>query len=191
MNSFDVTMQHSEDSLLALSRMQYDLFCTRNRIVRTILSAVLVIIGVMNYSAWWGILLLGYGCYLTTSTYVSPDRTAHKLAAQIKQSGKPFPCSRYVFEKGGMHIFMMPENEETDPLPYSEILRIAENASYFFIFRDQYGGYMIPKEALGDRVDAFRRFIEDKTGKSVALKASPFKRMLARMKHREDEPYHL
>ena len=26
---------------------------------------------------------------------------------------------------------------------------------------------------------------------SVALKASPFRRMLARMKRREDEPYHL
>ena len=189
--NFEVTMQHSEESLLALSRMQYDMFCTRNRIVRTILSAVLVIIGVMNYSKWWGILLLAYGCYLTTSTYVSPDRTAHKLAAQIKQSGKSFPCSRYCFEKGGLHIFTMPENEEMEPLPYSEMLRIAENADYFFIFRDQYGGYMVPKSELGSKVDAFRTFIEGKTGKTVALKASPFRRMLARMKRREDEPYHL
>ena len=46
MTYYEVTMQHNADSLLALSRMQYDLFCTRNRIVRTILSAILVIIGV-------------------------------------------------------------------------------------------------------------------------------------------------
>ena len=52
MTYYEVTMQHNADSLLALSRMQYDLFCTRNRIVRTILSAILVIIGVLNYSAW-------------------------------------------------------------------------------------------------------------------------------------------
>ena len=140
MTYYEVTMQHNADSLLALSRMQYDLFCTRNRIVRTILSAILVIIGVLNYSAWWGILLLAYGCYLTTSTYVSPDRTAHKLTAQIKQSGKPFPCSRYCFENGGLHIFAMPENKELDPLPYSEVVRVGENASYYFIFRDQFGG---------------------------------------------------
>lgn len=188
---FEVTMQHSEDSLLALSRMQYDLFCSRNRIVRTILSAILVVIGAVNYSAWWGIVLLAYGCYLTTSTYVSPDRTAHKLAAQIRQSGKPFPCSRYSFENGGIHIFTLPENEEMDPLPYSEIERVGENTNYFFIFRDQFGGYMVPKEALGDKVDAFRTFIEEKTGKPVALKASPFRRMLAGLKRREDEPYHL
>ena len=191
MTYYEVTMQHNADSLLALSRMQYDLFCTRNRIVRTILSAILVIIGVLNYSAWWGILLLAYGCYLTTSTYVSPNRTAHKLTAQIKQSGKPFPCSRYCFENGGLHIFAMPENEELDPLPYSEVERVGENASYFFIFRDQFGGYMVPKDALGEKVDGFRKFIEEKTGKPVALKASPFRRMLARMKRREDEPYHL
>ena len=164
MTYYEVTMQHNADSLLALSRMQYDLFCTRNRIVRTILSAILVIIGVLNYSAWWGILLLAYGCYLTTSTYVSPDRTAHKLTAQIKQSGKPFPCSRYCFENGGLHIFAMPENKELDPLPYSEVERVGENASYFFIFRDQFGGYMVPKDALGDKVDGFRKFIEEKTG---------------------------
>ena len=48
MTYYEVTMQHNADSLLALSRMQYDLFCTRNRIVRTILSAILVIIGVLN-----------------------------------------------------------------------------------------------------------------------------------------------
>ena len=169
MTYYEVTMQHNADSLLALSRMQYDLFCTRNRIVRTILSAILVIIGVLNYSAWWGILLLAYGCYLTTSTYVSPDRTAHKLTAQIKQSGKPFPCSRYCFENGGLHIFAMPENKELDSLPYSEVERVGENASYFFIFRDQFGGYMVPKDALGDKVDGFRKFIEEKTGKPVKL----------------------
>ena len=38
--------------------------------------------------------------------------------------------------------------------------------------------------------DAFAA-VEEKTGKPVALKASPFRRMLARMKRREDEPYHL
>ena len=106
-------------------------------------------------------------------------------------AGKPFPCSRYCFENGGLHIFAMPENKELDPLPYSEVERVGENASYFFIFRDQFGGYMVPKDALGDKVDGFRKFIEEKTGKPVALKASPFRRMLARMKRREDEPYHL
>lgn len=191
MKPFEVTMQHTEDSLLALSRMQYDLFCTRNRIFRTILSLVLLVIGAVNYSSWWGILIMAYACYLTTSTYVSPDRTAHKLAAQIRQSGKPFPCSRYRFENGGMHIFTMPENEPLSPLPYSEIERVGENASYFFVFRDQFGGYMIPKAELGDRVSAFRSFIEEKTGKPVALKASPLRRMLANLKRREDEPYHL
>ena len=92
MTYYEVTMQHSADSLLALSRMQYDLFCTRNRIVRTILSAVLVIIGVLNYSAWWGILLLAYGCYLTTSTYVSPSPAP---ATALRTAGcTSLPCRK-------------------------------------------------------------------------------------------------
>ena len=30
MPNYEVTMTHTEDSLVALSHMQYDLFCTRN-----------------------------------------------------------------------------------------------------------------------------------------------------------------
>ena len=38
MLQYDITMEHNEDSLIALSHMQYDLFCTRNFIARNLLS---------------------------------------------------------------------------------------------------------------------------------------------------------
>ena len=42
MAAFDITMKHTEESLEALAHMQYDLFCQKNRIVRTLLSAGMV-----------------------------------------------------------------------------------------------------------------------------------------------------
>ena len=79
-------MQHDEKTFEALSRMQYDLFCSSNRITRTILSILLIAAGIVNFTQWWGILLAAYGCYLTTSTYSSANHTAHRLAEQIKNS---------------------------------------------------------------------------------------------------------
>ena len=111
MAAFDITMKHTEASLEALAHMQYDLFCRSNRVVRTILSAGMVLLGVIMHEKWWSILAIAYGCYLTTSTYASANRTAHKLTAQIRASGADFPGSRFLFDNDGMHIRPLPEKE--------------------------------------------------------------------------------
>ena len=177
---YNVTMKHSGETLEALSRMQYDLFCKRNRYARMIVSVCAITAGVVNYSQWWGILLIAYGCYLTTSIYSSSDRTAHKLARQLKEAGLDFPESEYRFESGAMHIISLPEGkEDTEPLAYSRVHGMGEDGDYYYIFRNEYGGYMIPKPALGDRTQAFRDFIEKKTGKVFINPKSPFRRALA------------
>ena len=189
---FTITMKHSEETLERLSRMQYDLFCGSNRAARFFLSAAAVLFGVSNYSKWWGILLIAYGCFLMTSMYSSSNRTAHKLTEQIQASGLGFPCSEYVFEKEALRVVSLPEREEhCEPLPYSRVLGLGEDAQYYYIFRDRYGGYMIPKEALGDRYTEFRDFIEKKTGQVFLRSRSPLRRLLAKTRRRSNEPYHL
>ena len=185
-------MQHTEESLQALSHMQYDLFCTKNRIVRTALSLGFVILGVVYFSHWWGVLAIAYGCYLTTSTYASANHTAHKIAGQLKESGMPFPHSRYLFGKEAIRIISLPGDEELDPLPYSQVCGLGEDNRNFYIFRDRYGGYVLPKEKLADREDAFRSFVEGKTGKFFRRRRqAPIRRLMQWMKKRENEAYHL
>ena len=56
---FTVTMQHDEDSLVALSHMQYDLFCTRNRIARNAVAVLVIVIAVLyGGGSWWSLLLI-------------------------------------------------------------------------------------------------------------------------------------
>ena len=192
MDKFEVEMQHTEESLQALSHMQYDLFCTKNRIVRTALSLGFVILGVVYFSHWWGVLAIAYGCYLTTSTYASANHTAHKIAGQLKESGMPFPHSRYLFGKEAIRIISLPGDEELDPLPYSQVCGLGEDNRNFYIFRDRYGGYVLPKEKLADREDAFRSFVEGKTGKFFRRRRqAPIRRLMQWMKKRENEAYHL
>ena len=89
MPTFDIHMKHNEDTLMALSHMQYDLFCTRNRIARSALSAVLIVVGVIYGSNWWSLLIVGYGVYLMTSTYAAANHTARKLHLCRGQSHGP------------------------------------------------------------------------------------------------------
>lgn len=192
MAQFEIEMQHSEETMEALAHMQYDLFCKSNRIVRTLMSLGFVLLGVINYDKWWGILVIAYGCYLTTSTYASANHTAHKIARQIRESGMEFPRSRFRFEQNALHIVSLPEEEElNDPLLYSQVFKMAVDLYYYYIFRDRYGGYMIPKAALGDRQTAFRDFMEKKTGQIFHVRRSPLLKLRALMRKKENEPYHL
>lgn len=184
MAKFTVTMQHDEDTLVALSHMQYDLFCARNRVARSFLSLILVLTGVL-YSGWWSLLVIGYGCYLVTTTYAASNRTAHKLAEQIKGAGLPFPCSVYRFEKNAMHVVSQPEGEELEPLPYAAVRKLGEDRQAYYLFRDRYGGYMIPKSQLAEREEEFRAFVEARTGQAFQRGfSSPLGRLLVALRAR-------
>lgn len=190
---YKIKMQHNEDTLVKLSHMQYDLFCQKNRAVRTVISVAIIVlsISVVN-TEWLRYVLIAYAGFLLTGTYNSANRTAHKLTDQIKASGMPFPASRYEFEKSSMHIFSLPEDTELgEALPYSKIFGLGEDTEYFYIFRDQYGGYMLPKSELGEKKYDFKTFIESKTNMKFVRRATLMRRMQGWLKKREDEPYHL
>ena len=188
---YEATIQHNDKTFEDLARMQYDLFCKSNRLGRTILSLVAVLTGIAYSDSWWGILVIGYGCYLMTSTYSSSNHTAHKLAKQIRAAGMDFPSSRYEFTEEGMQVITLPENKPLgDIMPYGEFRKLGEDRGYFYIFRDQYGGYMIPKKELEDQ-ENFRYFIQRKSGLKFERKRPPIARLRQKMKHRENEPYHL
>ena len=189
---FEAAIQHNDKTFELLARMQYDLFCKSNRVGRTILSIAAILLGVVNSESWWGILAIGYGCYLSTSTYSSSNHTAHKLAKQIRAAGMNFPASRYVFDDDGMHVFMLPEEETLgEPLAYNDFCKIGEDWEYFYIFRDHYGGYMIPKDELEGQTKEFREYIEKRTGLRFQRRTAPIIKLIQKLKERENEPFHL
>lgn len=187
---FEAAIQHDPKTFESLARMRYDLFCKRNRMIRTMFSLGLLFLGIANSESWWGIAAIGCGCYLSTSTYNSANYTANKLEKQIRISGMDFPSSRYEFTEEGMQIIILPENNPFgEPLPYGNFCQLGEDRSHFYIFRDSYGGYMIPKQDLDE--DDFRDFIQKKTGLRFQKKMAPFATLMQKIKEHESEPYHL
>ena len=178
---YQVTMQHDESTLQALAHMQYDLFNRKNLVVRTIISFAALAVGVLNYNQWWGALLLAYGAYMSSSKYAQANHTANKMVKGIKNAGIDFPVTRYVFREHAVEIIGMPENKPLrDPLKYSEIYKIGEDARHFYLFRDQYGGYTVPKQELSKQVDEFRKFLEERAGQecSTGARKAPIVRVV-------------
>ena len=192
---FDVKMKHSEESLLALSHMQYNLFCTRNFVARSILSATLLMVGAYNFRHVWGLMLIAYGSYLMTSKYSASNHQVKKLTDGFKAAGEEFPSSRYQFFDKQIEITFRPGKKDEDklpPLPYDKLLKLGEDPQFFFLFPHSQGGYCIPKKALGESEDAFRSFVETKTGlRFYRRRPSPLQRVMEWMKKRENEPEHL
>ena len=192
---FDTKMKHSEESLLALSHMQYNLFCTRNFVARSILSAALLMIGAYNFRQVWGLMLIAYGSYLMTSKYSASNHQVKKLCDGLKSAGEDFPSSRYVFGNDEIEIVYRPgkkDEEKLEPVAYGKVLKLGEDAEYFYLFPHSQGGYCIPKKTLGEKEDAFRDFVEKKTGQRFyRRRPSPLQRLMEWMKRRENEPEHL
>ena len=186
--SYIITMRHDEKALMALSHMQYDLFCTRNYIVRSILAMAAILVGGWYFKQIWGILLLAYGTYLLTSTYASANHTARKLIAAIQANGGSFPSSRYFFEDRHLRILYHPgesDEEELDPVGYGAVQKLGEDRAYLYLFTSDRGGYMIPKKALGDDESGFREFIRQRTRMDFQRSRLPMSRFRAWLYERE------
>ena len=188
---YAAVITHTEKTFEKLAHMQYDLFCKGNRVSRTMLSIGAILLGIVNSGQWWGMLAIGYGFYLTSSTYSSANHTAHKLAKKIRETGMDFPSSRYEFTEQGMRIISLPDEKVTGkPVKYEEFLKLGEDADYFYLFPNPHGGYMISKEELAGE-DDFRWYLQEKTGKNVQSRVPPVVKLMRKLQRREKEPYHL
>lgn len=83
------------------------------------------------------------------------------------------------------------EREELDPLPYSKVVQLGEDMKAYYLFRDQFGGYMIPKSELGNREEDFRKALQERTGKKFIRRLTPIRRLRMWMENRNSEPKHL
>lgn len=189
---FKVRMTHDEDTFVRLAHMQYDLFCMRNYVARMVLSTGLIVLGALHSDKWYCLLIIAYGAYLMTSKYSSSNHTAHKLIKGIKDANLPFPSSEYLFESDRLRVISLNDGEELAPFYYSAVKKLGEDMNYYYLFRNESGGYMVPKDQLGDDPRPFRDFIERKTGLVFSSRRlSPIAKMRAGIRRRENAPERL
>ena len=189
---FDIKMAHSEDTFRALSHMQYDLFCTRNLILRTIIGLAAIGFGVYKLGNWWAYLLIAYGAFQLTGKYSQANHTVRKLVNSIEESKMPFPSSEYLFEEHKMRVISTADNEELSPVYYKDILKLGQDKDYYYIFPNSSGGYMIPRVQLLGHENEFIAFLKSKTGQTIFSKFTPpVVATIEQFRKKKNEPYHL
>ena len=92
---------------------------------------------------------------------------------------------------------VVPKSTRESTLAYNEFEKLGEDRDYFYLFRDSYGGYMVPKKGIdasaGSRsnsdesqnlkaIGAFREFLENKSGKRIYRKTIPLVRVMQALK---------
>ena len=91
-----------------------------------------------------------------------------------------------------MYVISLPDQKDLgDPLAYSDFYQLGEDREYFYIFRDQFGGYMVPKSELEGKQEDFRLYIQEKTGLRFRKRTAPVVKLIQMIKERRKEPYHL
>ena len=109
----------------------------------------------------------------------------------------PFPASRYEFRENHLEVYSLPKNTRESTLAYNEFEKLGEDRDYFYLFRDSYGGYMVPKRGIDasarsrsnsdesqnlKAIGAFREFLENKSGKRIYRKTIPLVRVMQALK---------
>jgi hypothetical protein len=186
--AFVIETELSHSRLTGLAHMQYDLFCVKNRISRTLVAIGAIGTGALYMPAWWSFLLIAYGGYLLTGRYNQANHTVNQVEKTIEASGLGYPRDRLEFTPSCLRIIPQPaKNEEITVLRYRDIFGIGEDGENYYIFRDRFGGYVVPKEELGDREQEFRDFLENVSDKHINRPQIPFLSLRARIMDRHTE----
>lgn len=161
-------MQHDTATVKRLSAVQFRTFSAARRFVLYALSLVLILFGfglIYDLGSPWRYIPLAFGCilFVNVGTFagLKADRTLHA----IRQQGGQFPCTKMVF--GDSSIRITEEGSKSHSMKYTDILRLAEDREYYYLFVTTEAAYMVPKEQIRDN-PAFRTHLEQKSKKQFS-----------------------
>lgn len=156
---FEATMVHDDDTIRLMFKTEYFTYEKFRLLLRYVIAFALVAAGLLgNLPTVPQALCLAIGAWL----FVTPDFPS-KVRAEgvIQQRGGQKSTVKMTFD--GKHIGI----GNGVQIPYTQIDRLIEDSTYYYIFRDKQTAVMVPKDGItqGDGA-AFRAYIEEKTGKA-------------------------
>lgn len=150
-------IRHSYDTILRMCKTQYGINNFKNRVLILFGGALLAIVGLPIIGSLIGLLMVMIGCFMITSV----DMPARMQADDVKKAlGGKYPRNSYDFYDS--HIAVIAQNQ--DILNYDRIIRLVEDEMYCYFWISKSASYMMEKQSMGRELDAFKDFMEKKTG---------------------------
>lgn len=164
----EIIMQHDTASVKRLSVVQFNTFSAGRRYALYALALLLILFGfglIYDFGTPARYFFLAPGCILLVNVGASAGLKADKTLAAIRRQGGRFPCTKMLF--GDSSIRITEEDSKSRTMKYGDILRLAEDREYYYLFVSTEAAYMVPKNQLHDS-DAFRKHLMRKTNMDVS-----------------------
>ncbi len=155
---YQASITFDDDTIRRMFRAEYFTYERMQLLTRIAIGAVLILLGVLtNLPLGAKAIAMMIGVWLVVSLdFPSKVRAETVLQARGGQKSQV----SYLFDMKKIAIENGPE------YAYSQVDRVVEDKEYFFVFMDRQTAVMIPKDKLKPaNADAFRSFLEEKTGK--------------------------
>lgn len=170
MDDVTITMEHTEETVRRLSRVQYDTFSARTKVMWYIVCLVCLALG-MGVVGRLGqgprLALIAFGAIALMNVGASAKARAGRILASVRQKGV-FPRTTLTFKAD--EIGIQERSGLTDSLPYSGILRLIRDDEYWYLFISRTAAYMLPMAGLGGQISParFEALLQQKTGLEFA-----------------------
>lgn len=166
MDNFTITMEHSEESIRRLSRVQYDTFSALTKVMWYLTCAVSLALGVGligQLDETPRLLLAAFGAIALMNIGASAKARADKVIAAVKQKGE-FPRTTLTFKDD--EIGIEERSGKTGSMKYGSILRLIKDDEYWYLFISRTAAYMLPITGLNGQVSParFEALLQKKTG---------------------------
>lgn len=171
MERVQITMEHTEKSVRRLAKVQYDTFSARAKLFWYGLCLLCILAGLgllFNLGTPLRYIPLAFGCVILVNIGATGRLRADRTLEAVRKQGA-FPRTTMTFLKNKIQI--AERTGETSELKYDGIFRLVEDGDYLYLFLNRSAAYMVPREQLED-ADAFRRFLEEKSGRTFRRPAS-------------------
>lgn len=159
---YEAEMEYSDDTIYRMFKTEYYTYERLRLMLRYVLAIALIAAALLlGLPIAPQAICLMIGAWL----FVTPDFPS-KVRAEgvIQQRGGQTSTVRMTFDGKAIGI----GNGLT--IAYDEIDRLIEDDQYYYIFRDRQTAVMVPKGSVRNGSDeAFRGYIEEKTGKAFAV----------------------
>ena len=159
MSHYSAAMEHSEATIRQLSKTQYNVFGMRTKLTFLVICCLWFYVGLFsNISSLAQTICFMGGCFTAVSLDMPAKRNADKILEQL--GDKPLK-THYTFYDDGFSLEISGE-ESSDPslTPYSDIIRLVEDRTHYYLFISKFGAYMIDKRTVSPASNGFREFLE-------------------------------
>lgn len=160
----EIVMQHDTATVKRLAAIQYKTFSAKKRLILYALSLICIALGfglIYRFDSVIRLVVLAFGCILLVNVGASASVKADKTLRAIEAQGGAFPCTQMIFFDSSVKI--KEQDSKPHTLKYNDILRLAEDRLYYYLFITTDAAYMVPRCQLRDEA-LFRKTLESRTG---------------------------